>query len=446
MVINSHDEFSGYISSFVKDELGVIEITNKEKLLSEGIDTLAYTAALSEDSATRFNAKVLIRKIAPLMGVKSASIYELYKAIGRGEVSGFSVPAMNIRMMAYDFSQVIFEEAIKREAGAFILELARHEMDYCDQRPDEFSASVLAAAIKSGFQGPVFIQGDHFQFTKNVWEKNPQEEIDNIELLIKDSLMAHIYNIDIDASTLVDLAKEDLSEQQRDNYEMTAEIIKYIRNLERGVKVSIGGEIGHIGGKNSTVEDFTAFMDGLMPLIGDMEGVAKVSVQTGTSHGGMPDANGKVIAPTIDFSVLRDISKTAREKYQIAGTVQHGASTLPESEFEQFPKNDTVEVHLSTEFQNIIMENLPAELREKIHAWVMENLENEREKDWNDTQFIYKMRKKAVGKFKRECWELSSDDKEKVKKALAGKVGFLFDAFNIIGTAHTVRKYISGNF
>lgn len=442
MVINSVDEFTSYISSFISEDLnGEINITNEDKLYSDGIDTLAYTSALSNDTSVRFSAKVLIRKIAPLVGVRSSSIYELYKAIGCGDVYGFSVPAMNIRMIAYDFSQVVFEEAIKREAGAFILELARHEMDYTDQRPDEFSASVLAAAIKTRFKGPVFIQGDHYQFTKSVFEKNPQEEINNIELLIKDSLMAHIYNIDIDASTLVDLSKKDLSDQQCDNYEMTAEVTTYIRNLERGVKVSIGGEIGHIGGKNSTVDDFTAFMDGYTNLIDDM-GIAKVSVQTGTSHGGMPDPSGKVIEPEIDFSVLKDISKAAREKYKIAGSVQHGASTLPEEKFKLFPENDTVEVHLSTEFQNIIMENLPEELREKIHKWALDNFSNEREENWNDTQAIYKLRKKAIGQFKKECWMLPDQDKAKIKAALAKKIGFLYDAFNITGTAHTVRKYI----
>ncbi len=442
MVINNSEEFSSYVSTFVRGD-DVLEITNIEKLYAEGIDTLAYTSALSEDSSVKFAAQVLIRKIAPLVGVKSASILELYKAIGRGEVTGFSVPAMNIRMMNYDFSQVIFEEAKKREAGAFILELARHEMDYTDQRPEEFSASVLAGAIKARFEGPVFIQGDHYQFTKKIFEKNPQEEIDNIELLIKDSLMAHIYNIDIDASTLVDLEKEDLSEQQRDNYDMTAEITKYIRNLQPpGVRVSIGGEIGHIGGKNSTSDDFTAFMEGYLDSIGDREGLVKVSVQTGTSHGGIPDKDGNVKRAEIDFSVLKDISCVSRDKYKIAGTVQHGASTLPREEFSKFPEHDTVEVHLSTEFQNIIMENIPEDLREKMHAWTLENLESQREEGWNDTQFIYKLRKKSVGKFKKDCWTLPEEFKEKIKKALSEEVGFLFDAFNIAGTSHTVRKYV----
>ncbi len=444
MVLSNSQELSSYVATFL--DIGAdnsVKITDENKLLSEGIDRLVFTSALSEDTSLCHEARVLIRKIGVSRGVHSASIYNLYKAIGEGEVSGFSVPAMNIRMMNYDFSRAIFDEAQKIEAGAFVFEIARSEMKYCAQTPDEFSASIIAGAIKSGYQGPVFIQGDHFQFKEDKFRTNPQEEIDSIELLIKDSLMAQFYNIDIDASTLVDLEKEALSEQQRDNYEMTAELTKYIRGLQPpGVTVSIGGEIGHIGGKNSTVEDFEAFMEGYLGIIGnDMKGITKVSVQTGTSHGGIPDENGKVIEVPIDFNVLKSISESARNKYKIAGPVQHGASTLPERMFSEFVKNDTVEVHLATELMNIMIDNIPEELREKMHQWTMENCTDEREEKWNDKQFVYKMRKKSVGPFKKEAWEMSEEDRKKVRDALGEKLRFLFESFNLQGTAHTVRKY-----
>ena len=446
MELSNSQELSTFVAGFINNNAdGSIVITDEDKLRSEGIDRLAFTSALSEDSATAHEARVLIRKIANAYGTHSASIYELYKAIGEGEVTGFSVPAMNIRMMNYDFSRAIFEEAQKVEAGAFIFEIARSEMKYCGQTPDEFSASVLAGAVKSGFKGPVFIQGDHFQFKEDKFKENPQEEIDSIELLIKDSLMAQFYNIDIDASTLVDLEKEDLSESQRDNYEMTAELTRYIRGLQPpGVTVSIGGEIGHIGGKNSTVEDFESFMEGYLGIIGsDTKGITKVSVQTGTSHGGIPDENGKVIEVALDFNVLKSISEVAKSKYKIAGPVQHGASTLPERMFPEFVNNGTVEVHLATELMNIMLDNLPEDLRQKMESWTLENCTDEREEKWNDAQFVYKLRKKSVGPFKKECWNLSEEERTKVREALGVKLRYLFESFNIAGTAHTVRKYIT---
>src|SRR5690606_16027583 len=137
---SSSQDLSSFVSSFLKtDTDGSVEITDESKLISEGIDRLVYTSALSEDSSLKHETRVLIRKIANSLGIYSSSIYGLYKAIGEGEVSGFSVPAMNIRMMNYDFSRAVFEEAQKIEAGALIFEIARSEMKYCAQTPDEFS-------------------------------------------------------------------------------------------------------------------------------------------------------------------------------------------------------------------------------------------------------------------------------------------------------------------
>jgi len=65
--------------------------------------------------------------------------------------------------MTYDTARSIFRTAIRMKAGAFILEIARSEIAYTDQRPAEYVAVLLAAALREGFRGPVFIQGDHFQ-------------------------------------------------------------------------------------------------------------------------------------------------------------------------------------------------------------------------------------------------------------------------------------------
>ena len=71
------------------------------------------------------------------------------------------------------------------------------------------------------------------------------------------------------------------------------EITKFIREHEpESVTVSVGAEIGEVGQKNSTVEELHAFMQGYNRALahdeGDaIEGISKISVQTGTSHGGV---------------------------------------------------------------------------------------------------------------------------------------------------------------
>src|SRR5207244_6860115 len=133
-----------------------------------------------------------------------------------------------------------------------------------------------------------------------------------------------------------------------------------------GVTIGIGGEIGEVGTQNSTVEELRAYMDGLnAALPSDVVGLSKVSVQSGTSHGGVVLADGSIADVKLDLDTLERLSKVAREEYGLAGAVQHGASTLPDSAFHNFPKRET-EIHLATNFQNMLFDHLPAALRDEI--------------------------------------------------------------------------------
>ncbi len=88
-----------------------------------------------------------------------------------------------------------------------------------------------------------------------------------------------------------------------------------------------------------------------------------MSIQTGTSHGGVALPDGSIAEVSIDFDTLRRLSTVAREEYGLAGCVQHGASTLPDEAFHHFPANGAAEIHLATGFQNILYDEpgLPAD-------------------------------------------------------------------------------------
>ncbi len=444
MIFQSISELDENLSEVVVMSDEDISIKDEGKLREYGIDYLIYTAVLSDDSQVRHLSRVYIRKLARQLGAFPASIFPLYKAFSSGEVSGFTVPAMNMRALTYDVAREIFKKAIIHETSAFIFEISRSEMKYTQQNQDEVAVCVLAAAIKEGYTGPVFLQGDHYQFDQKMYREYPQGQIDAIELSVKDAMAAGFYNIDIDASTLVDLSLPTKEEQQKDNFEMTSLLTKFIRSMQpAGITATIGGEIGHIGDKNSDVEDFEAFMGGYLEGVNhELNIISKVSVQTGTSHGGVPNPDGSLKEVSVDFEVLKSIGEDARKRYGLAGPVQHGASTLPDALFDKFPQAGTVEIHLATGFQNIIYDTMPEDLRDKLYEYVRTNLQDERSSEWSDEQFIYKLRKKAIGPHKKDLWLISEGEKEVIRKALADKLEILFQKLNIIGTTHTVRQYI----
>ncbi|HUJ84343.1 MAG TPA: hypothetical protein VLV84_01925, partial [Candidatus Acidoferrales bacterium] len=109
-------------------------------------------------------------------------------ARGRGEFSGFTVPAINLRSMTYDLARAIFRVAKKNDSGAFVFEIARSEIGYTNQPPVEFASMVMAAAIKEEYSGPVFIQGDHFQANGAKYKENPQKELESLQTLIWDAI------------------------------------------------------------------------------------------------------------------------------------------------------------------------------------------------------------------------------------------------------------------
>ncbi len=412
----------------------------------DNIDTLVELAVFGADPQMREEHYRVIREMARSGGIYPASIQGLYEASGQGLYSNVCVPAINIRGITHHVARAVFRAAKENKAGAFIFEIARSEMGYTLQSPGEYASCILAAAISEGFKGPVFIQGDHFQVRRKMYRENPEKETSDIKELIRESVNAGFYNIDIDASTLVDLSKSGLEEQQEKNSQITAEMTQFIREIEpKGVTVSIGGEIGEIGKGNSTTEDLEAYMDGYRRRLDKgVKGISKISVQTGTSHGGVVLPDGSIARVSIDFNTLRELSEVARKKYGMGGAVQHGASTLPDEAFDMFPQVNAVEVHLATGFQNMIYDspNFPPELLGTIYKHIDTKYKDEKKSGETEEQFIYKTRKKAFGDFKKELWHLPEASHRKIMKELEDRFSLIFRKLNVINTRDLVNKYV----
>jgi fructose-bisphosphate aldolase, class II len=414
------------------------------------VDTLAWTAVFGGTAEERGIARAEIRKRAADAGIRPASIHDLYSAMGRGEAGGFTVPAINVRAMAYDTARAVIRSAKKLNAGAFIFEIARSEIGYTEQRPHEYTAVVLAAALREGFSGPIFLQGDHVQTNAKKYNSPERDkEIQTLRALIKEEIAAGFYNIDIDTSTLVDLDKPTLEEQQKVNVTLAVDFTEFIRTCEpKGITVSVGGEIGEVGGKNSDVHELHAYMNGYNAELkrrGVSTGISKISVQTGTAHGGFINADGSVRKDVkIDLTTLEELSRLARKEYGLGGAVQHGASTLPPEAFDAFPRVGACEIHLATDFQNMVYEHpsFPADLKTQMYEWIRANATEERKPKDTEEQFIYKARKKAIGPFKQQMWSISETARQAIGQTLEERFTFLMKQLKIDDTAAVIARFV----
>ncbi len=414
----------------------------------KNIGKLVERSALASDSSAGWS-RYLIRAAALELGVYPASIHDLYMGRGRGDVPmTFTTPAFNLRALSFHAACAMFRAANKLNAGAFIFELARSEMSYSAQRPSEYATNILAAAVSEGFTGPVFIQGDHFQVSAKRYAADAAAELQAVRDLSIEAMAAGFYNIDVDTSTLVDINLPTVPEQQALNSQLSAELSAFIRaNEPAGVTISIGGEIGEVGTNNSTEPELRAYMDAynenLKKLAPGKPGLSKISVLTGTSHGGTVLADGTIAKVTIAFDVLRDLSRVARKDYGMGGTVQHGASTVEEENFNKFVQNEAIEVHLATNFTTMFFDNVPADFKQEMYAWLDKNNAADRKPGMTDEQFYYKTRKNAVGPFKAQSYALPEAAKDKLIKAWEAQFDKLFSLLGMKDTRQYTDKFIT---
>ena len=468
---------------FISDE--EIKIINEKELRGNIIDKLVYEATFNSNKDVVDFCRFLIKLIAEKKGIVLASIHNYYKQKAKDQKK-ITIPAINIRGMSYNTAQAVIESAKNKNTNAFILEIAKSEIKYTNQRPAEYVTSILAAAIKKDYQGLLFLQGDHFQISAEKYKENPDQEREEVKELIKEAITAGFYQIDLDMSTLVDWSKQDYDSQQKTNYEETANLTAYVRDLEKelglakkGIIISLGGEIGEIGkgikGRNSTVEDLRAFMNGYLKEITkkskekgcQLEGIVKIAIQTGTCHGGIRDEKGNIVKEVkLSFNALAEVGKAAREEYNLAGIVQHGASTLDphyfgifagypnslggseiseelltKSNAEILSENPVAEVHLATAYQDTIFDHpvFPEELAKEIKKWVLENYPP---KQGEDPEKAYKgNRKRAWGPFKLQVWNLPPNVQKEIQETLVNQ--FSEDVFKNLGVqGFNIEKYI----
>lgn len=411
---------------------------------AEVLDRWARTASLAEPDV-RQSAIWTIREAARAAGLHPASIQGLYVARGQGKWGGRTVPALNLRGWTYQTCRAAFRAARKLPTDLLIFEQAPLEIVYASQRPAEYTAGVLAAAMREGYRGPIFLQADHVQVNPGSYAKDAPTELQRLTELIWEQMAAGFYNIDVDASTIVDLSLPTLVQQQRLNAELTAHFTRLIRGMEPpGVSVSVGAEIGEVGAHNTTPDELRAFMQTYRALTatGDV-GISKVSVNSGTVHGGKVLPDGSLAEVRVDFDTLAAISKVGREEFGVSGAVQHGASTLPISLFNRFPESETVEIHLALGFNNLIFDHprLPEAVKQEIRSYVFTHHTNERKPGQTDAQFLYTTRKKAWAVMKERFWDLPADVQEAIGSSLEEMFAQMFQRLNVGGTRDLVPQF-----
>jgi fructose/tagatose bisphosphate aldolase len=408
----------------------------------EAIDQTLVELALAPNVERRPLADRITTQ-AEKSGVYPAAIGPVYRALSAGDLPPMTIPAFNVRGLTYELARVIWRTALELEAGPIIFELAPPEASACDQTFDEYAAMILAAAYREGYRGPVFLQGDHFSLDK-------PEDLPDLRKLAESVISAGYYQLDIDGSHLVNDRAAELTGFHSPNASATAELAVALRSCQpSGIEIVLGGEVGEIGGRNTTPEDLIAFHTEFQRFLPESRlGLDKISAQTGTTHSGIVLPDGSTGRMRVDFDLVSGLSRQAR-RLGWTGLVQHGASTLDFQDLARLPEAGVIEVHLATQIQNIVFDHpaFPKGLRSEMmrrltvsrHGAEGDLIEDDQ--SLSEAQRFYQARWAAWGIFKRELWDLPRPVLDPIGASLSDWVGAILKALRVSGKANSIDHY-----
>lgn len=400
----------------------------------------------------RFLFQIGFRRIQenrfPINLVSSKSIIQILRESGRPAV----IMAVNPRSVPDEIIPAVLQAAEDYRVP-IIFELAASEMNvnpdasltaaYTGMTPAMLAEKVNYWVQKLGITIPYAIHGDHITV-----KKNTPEAIQAAKALIEAEVAAGFTSYAIDASFLMELDESKLVErlnamtyedlllipdlgevlarristhgpfssleelkeiegigeslyqtirtylELKDNIDVTAELAKLIPE-GAGLEVEVG-EIGKVDPETgqqalTTVIEAVTFIKALHKrgIYPDM-----LAIHNGTAHGNAFDPDGNPIPQLgIDLQRTREIAE-AIAPFGV-GITQHGTTGTSMENLRLFGRSGIVKANVATNWQNIMWEHLPEEMKEKIIAWQWENLGEMRRKYSSDAEFLDKTRKYA---------------------------------------------------
>ncbi len=204
MIHESVYELRKSVAGSVRVSKGTVQVVDAEKLRKQDIDVLVRDAVFGAKPVKDY-ARWLIWEAGQALDARPASVHDFYISRADNRWQDRTVPAMNIRFTTYDTARAAFRAAQKTNAGAFVFEIARSEMGYTDQEPMEYSAALIAAAIKEGYKRPDLhpgrsLPGEGFGDLQEEIRKRDQRGEGSDR---PGDPGGGFWNIDIDTSTLV---------------------------------------------------------------------------------------------------------------------------------------------------------------------------------------------------------------------------------------------------
>ena len=410
MLLRSAPGLKTLLSDTVEVRDNRVELIDAHRLRTERFDPLVYNAVFHESERLRYFLCWLIRRIASGLAIYPASLQGLYAAAARGQVHRFTAPAVSLRVMPYAAARACFRAAKATGCGAMILDLGQNATEGPAQLPVEYATCLLAAAIREGYEGPVFLQANYLHERRASDDTEHGDELDRLQDLAEEALGAGFFNLELDTADLEDLSLPDPAEQEKECYEDAAQLAGFVRKTEpAGVDTNLGVRMNSRGDAVHLPHRFRAFMDGFAgeftDRAGHVTGIAKLSLHIHSAE---------------ELRMAHDLAEVARREYALATGVHYDGAPLPDELFAELPHIAVVEAHLGTRYEDLILHHpaFPAQLRDELYRWIDETYGELRGPEQDSANFHLQMRMTALDRFKQQLWDIAPENKDPIMAEL----------------------------
>lgn len=327
-------------------------------------------------------------------------------------------------------------EAAKKLDAALLFEIAKSEVGYTGQSPAEFYQKITETARQIDFDTPYAIHGDHITI-----KENTPEAIASAKNLIEQEVAAGFTSYAIDASHNFNFDGKTEREQLSDNIEITVKLADLIpRDASLEVEV---GEVGRTNAdgtkKLTTVAESVAFIEALKE-----QGVKPdlLAINNGSIHGNIFDEQGNIVEQVgIDIERTKAIVDAIRPLG--VKLAQHGITGTPLRLMHLLIDAGISKGNVGTNWQNIVVENLPQDVLAKMESWTLESEHAKKmlakKPKISRKELVAKNIKHSLKVFKGELLGLPDDVKQKIDAATQESALSFFTAFNAPGSASKVR-------
>jgi hypothetical protein len=443
MLFKNAQHIKDALEGIIAIEGNELRVVDSDDLRERLIDRLVYNAVFHESEPLRQLLHWMIREAAVRLEIQPASMQRLFAAMATGAPADFTVPALNLHVLAYDLARACFRAAQDAAAGAYVFELSEGEDGAPFLDPLEYASCVLAAAIKEGHPGTVFLQADFLRLDSARFRESRADEVDRLTARIEAALAAGFFNLNLNTLGLVDGSRPSLPEQQAPSFVACAELAALIRALEpTQVDSSLGGAIAETYHRNETANALRAFVGGFLPEFRNRNtvepGLSKVILH---SRGQEPAA---AVEPpvSVNIEVLKDLAEVARREYGLCVSVK--AQYLPDELLAQLPANGTGEVKLTSDIETWVYghEAFPENLRQEIRHWIDGQWAVEHRLGETDEQYQGRVIRQALQPFKQRLWDLPKETRDRIASDLRTRIETHLRALNVKDSSGLVRDTV----